>query len=664
MSRIRAALVQGAFLLFALALVGRAAKVQLFEHDAWRARAASQQLAGRPLPAPRGTILDENGTVLVESRQLVKLSIAPREVAADVRKRGDGAARARALVRTLVRAGVPPEWVARARDTSRAWVEIPGRFLATDVATATAMRGVHAEPALERVPPANDGLRRLIGRADDAGGAVDGLEKSLDAMLRGTSGRDAFVRDARGQRIRSPNVSPEAVRAGNTVVLSLNQGLQDIAERALNDAIATMHATGGDIVVMDPATGEVRAMASRRVDKHSTAATALTEPYEPGSTLKPFVAARLLDLGRAQAGEIINTYGGKWHLNGRAIEDDHKLAQASLTDVIRYSSNIGIIQFAARLSPDEQFEMLRDLGFGTPTGLPYPVEAAGVLPSPRRWDSMTAASLAMGYAMTATPLQLAAAYAAIANGGELLEPAIVREVRTPDGQVTYRHSRRVVRRVMSPEAAKSVREMLRGVVETGTAAGSNLSSFDVAGKTGTAKRAIGGKYMPGKYTASFVGMFPADNPQLVILVKLDDPTKSIYGGKAAAPVSKVVLQAALAARDAALDRRSLAGAPSRAVPAAPPAIAGVAHRRADVGTVAWVARVDEPRETTAAVVTNRPVPNVNGMPVRRAVYELHRAGFRASLSGTASGGDRASTTAPAAGTVLVTGSRVVLERMP
>lgn len=672
----RAALMQVGFLAFAVALIGRAAKVQLLERDQWRARAQAQQLAAAPLPAPRGMILDEGGAVLVESRQLVKLSIAPREVIATVGKRGNGPARMDLLTRALARAGVSQEWVTRASDTSRAWVEIPGRFLATDVASVTSMRGVHAEPALERIPPANDGLRRLVGRADDAGGPVDGLEKSLDAVLRGEGGRESLVRDAHGQRIRSPNVADDAPKQGNTVVLSINQSLQDIAERALGAAVATMGASGGDVVMMDPATGEVRAMASKRTNLLSTAATALTEPYEPGSTLKPFIAARLLDMGRARIDEIVPAYNGHWELNGRKIEDDHKGAQFSLADVIRYSSNIGIVQFASRFSHDEQFELLRDLGFGTATGLPYPVEATGYLAAPKKWDSMTPASLAMGYALNVTPIQLAAAYVAIANGGELLEPSIVKEIRTPDGTVTYTHKRRVLRRVMTESSARAVRAMLRGVMETGTGAGSNLSTFDIAGKTGTAKRAENGKYVPGKYTASFVGMFPADNPQVVILVKLDNPSKSIYGGKAAAPVSKVVLQAALAARDAALDRRTLAESPrtnervATALPnVAPAAVVETAsvvgaESPAVVGSVPYVVRLDEPRESAGVVVAERAVPNVKGMAIRRAVYELHRAGFRAALTGGASGGDTAAGTLPASGTMLMTGSRVALERAP
>jgi cell division protein FtsI (penicillin-binding protein 3) len=682
----RAALMQAASLLFAVALLGRAAKVQLLERDEWRTRARAQQIAGTPLPAPRGTILDVNGAILVESRQLVKLSVAPREVAATVRKKGDGDARMETLTRGLARAGVSQEWIRRASDTSRAWVDVPGRFLATDVASITSLRGVHAEPALERVPPANDGLRRLVGRSDDAGGAVDGLEKSLDAMLRGTGGRDALVRDARGQRIRSPDVIAEAPTPGHTVMLSLNQGLQDIAERALSDAVRTMHATGGDIVMMDPATGEVRAMASLRENKLSTAATALTEPYEPGSTLKPFFAARLLDMNRAHPSEIVNTYGGKWEIHGRKVEDDHPLAQASLSDVIRYSSNIGIIQFADRMTPVEKYDLLRDLGLGTPTGLPYPSEAAGIVPAPKRWDGMTGTSLPMGYAVSVTPLQLAAAYAAIANGGELLEPAIVKEIRTPDGAVKYRHERRVIRRVMSEASARALRSMLKGVVETGTATGSSLSTFDVAGKTGTAKRAINGKYVDGKYNASFVGMFPAEDPQLVILVKLDDPTKSIYGGKAAAPVSRVVLQAALAARDAALDRRSLgadnsdrrvrsqpdaAGTTTVPIGVSDPASSAAAEAAFEEavtprsnGATSFVSQIGESRDSEPAVIARVAVPDVRGLSVRRAVYELHRSGFRTTLANSTYGGDRAKATSPVAGSYAMTGTLVAVSSQP
>ena len=664
----RVGLVHAAFALFGVVLVGRAAQVQLFQTSIWRTKARNQQMAASPLPAPRGMILDESGAMLVESRQLVRLNVAPREVAGDSKKNPYAAPRRlAALARALARGGVSPEWVARATDTTRVWVTIPGRFLMSDVSAAVAMRGVHSEPVLERVPPANDGLRRLVGRVDDAGEPVDGLEKALDPVLRGESGHTALLRDAKGTRFDSPTLSADNAKPGRTVVLTVNQTLQDIAEKALGDAVHQTGATGGDIVVLDPNSGEVRAMASRRADPLSTSATALTEVYEPGSTLKPFVVARLLDLHRARVDEVMNTHNGTFELNGRKIEDDHPSASFSLADVIRFSSNIGIVQFAMRFSPREQYELLRDVGFGSPSGLPYPAEESGRLPTPQRWDKQTAASLAMGYALNVTPLQLANAYAAIANGGELMQPAIVKEIRAMDGTVLYRHQRTVVRRVMTEETARTVRGLLRGVVESGTGESASLATFDVAGKTGTARRTEHGKYAAGKYTASFVALFPADNPQLVILIKLDNPSTSIYGGKAAAPVLKTVLQAAIAARDASLDRRNLAAVPKRvnATMALPESVVSADSivRVTESGSVPYVYRLDSPRKPPAAAIAARAVPDVRGFPVRRAVYALHRAGFRVSLA-TADAFGSASTTAPPAGTLAPSGTTVRLLRAP
>jgi len=664
----RVGLVHAAFALFGVVLVGRAAQVQLFQTSIWRTKARNQQMAASPLPAPRGMIVDESGAMLVESRQLVRLNVAPREVAGDSKKNPYAAQRRlAALARALAHASVSPEWVARATDTIRVWVTIPGRYLMSDVSTVVAMRGVHSEPVLERVPPANDGLRRLVGRVDDAGEPVDGLEKALDPVLRGESGRTALLRDAKGTRFDSPTLSADNAKPGRTVVLTVNQTLQDIAEKALGDAVHQTGATGGDIVMLDPNSGEVRAMASRRDDPLSTSATALTEPYEPGSTLKPFVAARLLDLHRARVDEVMNTYNGMFELNGRKIVDDHPSPSFSLADVIRFSSNIGIVQFAMRFSPREQYELLRDVGFGSPSGLPYPAEESGRLPTPQRWDKLTPASLAMGYALNVTPLQLANAYAAIANGGELMQPAIVKEIRGTDGTVLYRHQRTVVRRVMTEETARTVRGLLRGVVESGTGESASLATFDVAGKTGTAKRTEHGKYVAGKYTASFVALFPADNPQLVILIKLDNPSSSIYGGKAAAPVLKTVLQAAIAARDASLDRRNLAAVPKRvnATMALPESVVSADSivRVTESGSVPYVYRLDSPKKPSTAAIATRAVPDVRGFPVRRAVYALHRAGFRVSLA-TADASGSASTTAPPAGTLAPSGTTVRLLRAP
>ena len=648
----RVRIVHAALALFAAALVAKAAHVQLWERGRWTASATRQQVVVRPLPAPRGQILDASGDVLAGTRPVVRLAVAPREVRD-----------AKAVRRALQRLRLPPAAVARALDRRRAWVTLPGAHLAADVAGVAALRGVYATPAVDRVYAASDGLRRLIGNVDRRGIAIDGLELALDSLLRGRDGSQRVFRDASGRSFDSPSVPIVAPTPGHAIVLTIDQDLQEIAERALAEAVTRLDATGGDIVVLDPHSGEVRALASHRADPRSTAATALTEPFEPGSTLKPFIAAGLLARGLVSPRDVVETRGGELTIDGRTIRDVHRGGDAmSLADVLRWSSNVGMVRFAQRLSPREQYETLRDFGFGALTGAPYPSEAAGTLRPPSRWSRQSAASLAIGYEISVTPLQLAVAYATFANGGELLEPALVKEVRGEAGATRYRHVRRVVRRVMPAAVADSLRAMLVDVVTAGTAADAELSTFQLAGKTGTARRTVAGRYAAMQYFATFAGLFPANRPQLVIVVKLDSPKDAFSGGRTAAPVSRAVLEAALAARDVALDRRALAAATRRQTHAAAGANGSV--RLAGEPTAREPARpfvVRLPvRQTVAAVRLPRPVPDVHGLEARLAVRALHEAGFRVLMTGGAAGA--AAATSPPAGTLASAGTLIRLIR--
>src|SRR5690606_15390644 len=259
----------------------------------------------------------------------------------------------------------------------------------------------------------------------------------------------------------------------------IHHSVQDIVERALGEAVRGTGASGGDVIVVNPHTGEVLALASLRRGRATMGV--LTEPYEPGSTLKPLLAARLVELGRAKMDDVVETPRGMISLPGfRSPVRDVRVADShSLTEVLRYSSNVGMIKFAERLSAGEKYVALRDLGLGMDTGVPFPSEASGSLTHPRRWSATSAPSLAMGYGLSVTPLQLAMAYAAIANGGELLEPILAREVRTPEGEAVWSAERRVVRRAMSEEAAATMREALAGVVDSGTATAARLATYEV-----------------------------------------------------------------------------------------------------------------------------------------------------------------------------------------
>ena len=660
----RIALVHGALVLFALALIVRAGKVQLLERAQWAARAERQHFSSSTVPAPRGNIYDVRGTPLAMSRDMVRLNVAPREVADQ-----------KALTRALRALGIPRAQITRAMDTHRAWVTLPGSYLPSDASEVVGMRGVYSEQVTERVYTERAATRRVVGwvgdgrGGDGAGGGGGGLELTLDSLLRGEDGRTTLARDSRGRKLdQSKEAGVEPV-AGAAVTLTINQELQEISQRALAQAIERTRASGGDIVIIDPHDGGIRAMASERAGDRTFGSPVVTEPFEPGSTLKPLFASALLMRKLAEPNDSVDTEDGVFTIEGRTLTDEHPAPVLSLADVIKYSSNIGIAKFVSRMNAREEFETLRDFGFGMPTGVALPGEASGVLREPSRWSRQSAASLAVGYEVSVTPLQLATAYAAVANGGELLQPTIVQEIRESDGTVVYSHTRRVVRRVMKPDVAAKVRKMMVGVVQGGTAKGAALVNFTLAGKTGTARRVDPGHGYAGAYTASFVGLFPAEKPEYVILVKVDGPRETIYGATAAAPVLKIVLEAAIASRDAALDRRSLTTSPSLAstVDSEPSPAANktntseVVRRAADSASV----RFDLPLAAAGADSKRTPprargIPDVEGLPMRQAVRELHRAGFRVRLSGfgTASG------TLPAAGSQANAGTVVRLVSAP
>ncbi|MEO5903804.1 MAG: penicillin-binding transpeptidase domain-containing protein [Gemmatimonadaceae bacterium] len=671
----RVTLIHAALAVFAVALVAQAARVQIFQGDQWAARARRQQFARGGSRASRGNVFDASGNVLVESRELYRLAVAPNEL----KNRP-------AFVAGMTAAGFPKEWIVAASDTRRKWVPLPGLHVASEVSLLTPLAGVHTQSVMNRDYVSSAGIRRILGGVDASGKAANGIELSMDGILSGDTVRASFARDVKGRRMDTPGESAVEPRAGNNVTLTINRDLQDICEGALKAATDSLQATGGDIVVMNPRTGDILAMASQRSGQ-SFSNTAVTEPFEPGSTIKPFMAAALLERGKARTDEMIDTHGGEWTFMGRTITDSHREKEMSLADVIRFSSNIGIVQFTQRLTRREQYETLRDLGLGTPTGVPLPSEAAGTLREPSRWNATSVGSIAMGYEIAVTPLQLVAAYASLANGGALMEPHLIKEIRAPDGEVLFQAKPRVLRQVFRSEVASKVRQLMISVVDSGTGIKADLATFRLAGKSGTARRTMKGRgYVEGNYTASFVGLFPADDPQFVVLVKLDSPRGGYYGGDIAAPVSAVVLRAAIAARDAALDRGELAVVERRiALPessnlAARTAAAAKGQRptfapaldmrngdeAVPVPLAIAVQKPDKPpaefslpfsRPRIVADVTAREVPDVTGLTLRNAVRALHRAGFRVQLVNSIG-----ASTSPAPGTMLTPGSIVKLQQ--
>src|SRR6266513_1829771 len=594
-------------------LVGRAVQVQILHGRRWAEEAQAQRTERIVLQARRGTLYDRHGTPLAVTQETYHVGIAPNELRDPV---VDGALISRRLGLTA------PTWQQALR---RRYAYFAGPYSALEVQSLRSVRGVHLESVLNRFYPDPAVARATIGRLGDDGLGASGLERTLDSLLAGRAGEAVVLKDRAGREYESPARVIAPPVPGLDVVLTLDAELQEIAQRALDDALRRMDADAGDVVMLDPRTGEVLALASRQRDG-SARPSAFTDTFEPGSLAKIFAAAALLALRRVSPTDHVSGEGGKWRVPGRTITDDDPQPSLTLADAIRVSSNIAIAKFAARLTPEEQYATLRDFGFGAFTGIEFPAEATGRLRPPSEWTRPSAASLAMGYELSVTPIQIVMAYGALANDGLLLQPTLIREVRSPGGGVRYRHRPEPVRRVVSREVAAALRNLLRGVVERGTGTEAALTNFPVAAKTGTARRVVNGRYAAGEYTASFAALFPADHPQLVLVVKIDNPHRgSYFAAQTAAPVTRSMLEQALAARTVALDRARLSTAAPRAA-AAP---------------------VDDDGGL---------VPDVAGFGMREAVRALHRRGFRVALRGWGV----AEHTWPAAGDSAAAGSMVTL----
>jgi cell division protein FtsI (penicillin-binding protein 3) len=634
---------EAVLLVAAGAVLARSFWLQVVHHKAWIDKAANRREQDRDLLARRGRIYDRNGQPLAVSQEQYHIQVSLNQVK-------DTAALQAKLI--AIR-GIP-----QAKVTDQFRDDFPyfyGPFRAEEVQPLRGVNGVHLEVLYNRVYPMQSLADRILGRLNETRDAgIEGMEKALDTLLRGEPGRMHYFRDARGKLIPAPGPALAEPVAGHDVQLTLDNDLQGIAEGALRDGIKVNDAFGGDIVVIDVHTGELLAVASIRTDTtahpHALVSTssAIVEPNEPGSTSKLFSVASILRNGSDTT--PVDGENGLWmqpivHAPLRRIEDVHKLhGPVTLGMTVKYSSNIAITKFSSKLTPEQQYDAIRDFGFGTSPGLGFPGEAPGLLYRPALWvnRALSLGSLAMGYEWEASAVQIAAGYAAIANDGVLMAPTLLREVRDEHGVVTWRHHPDTVRRAVPDSIARHLNEYLTMTEgDGGTGSKAQLDRFPVPGKTGTAKVLSGG------YRASFAGLFPADHPQVVVYVMIDRPHGGkFYGGDVAAPVVKRLLQQALLAPTSPLDRHWLAEA---IAPAAATALAATS------GPV-LVTRVALPVVRPATAAASTAIPVVAGQTVREAVVTLQRAGFEVRLAGHA----RVRNTTPSAGDSLPRGATVTI----
>ena len=538
-------------LAFFAAVVVRLVQIQVLEASRYQEIARRQHQLRVDIPASRGIIYDRSGTIIASNAMFVSFGADPKLLGGRASLVADRFARVFNRPRAWYMAKIGGE------ESRFVWLE---RRAAPDVARRINTAGIHGlkefkEP--RRLYHYGSLAAQVIGYTDVDNVGLDGVELLLNEHLQGKSGYTILQRDGRGGANLSVDYPYVAPINGKDVVLTIDVQYQSIAEEELRRGIERTKATSGLVVMLDPATGEVLAVANHpAVDpNHLTAADrpllknrAITDMFEPGSVFKVVTASAAIEGRHVGLDERFNAENGTYRVKmgrekPRVIKDTHPYGMVTFRQAVEVSSNIVMAKVSDRIGAEEMYTMARDFGFGTETGVDLPGEISGELKKPTSWSKATLNSLAFGYEVGVTPLQIVAAYGAVANGGVLMKPYIVRAVVDGDGQVVKETPPQKVRRVISQETSRTLTGVLEGVVERGTGTPARVPGVRCAGKTGTSWKYVNGAYDRGSYTASFVGFFPADNPKVVCLVMLDNPRDGGYtGGQVSAPIFRGIAQ--------------------------------------------------------------------------------------------------------------------------
>jgi len=391
-------------------------------------------------------------------------------------------------------------------------------------------------------------LSHVLGFAGMDGEGLEGIERRYESVLRGERQVTVLQRDALGRTVFPKGLTADhGPMAGHQLVLTVDEVIQYIVEKELDAAVASVHAKSGMAIILEPYSGEILALAvNPRFDPNSLSSLtpdrwrnrAVTDVYEPGSTMKAIIAAAAIEEQVMRPNTIIYAEQGHMKVANTVIHDHEKLGWVSLAQVIQRSSNVGAAKVGIELGERRVYRYLQTFGFGERTEVDLPGEVGGLLKNPREWNRRTLASISMGQEIGVTPIQVVTAMAAIANGGVLMKPYIVSQIRDAQGNITKQALPQVKRRVISPETARTVTRILEGVVTVGTGEKAAIKGFRVAGKTGTAQKIDHrtGRYSTSRYVSSFAGYVPAENPKMAMIVIIDEPKGEAWGGVVAAPV--------------------------------------------------------------------------------------------------------------------------------
>lgn len=629
-----------------LLIGGRLVQLQVSQHDNFTARARNQQLSSIETSATRGPVLDRQGRELARSVETASFFADPREVldSNETAKKiaaitGQDRAELAKRLDTAIDAKKQFVWIARRVDIEAA------RKL-----DAMELTGIYSRKEPKRYYPNDSLAAHVLGFVGMEETGLGGVEQFYNEKIRGEAGKVFLERDGSSERriFDSYEVRPNP---GQTVVLTIDQTIQYRTEQALGAAVQRAHAKSGTAIVMDPRTGEILALAnvpsfdpnqSQKASAEARVNGALQNIYEPGSTFKIVAYSAAIEKGLVKPEDKIDCQMGQITVAGRLIHDHHPFGTLTIADALAQSSNVGAIKLGLLVGNDSMYDYMKRLGFGSRTGIDLTGESPGILRSLNRWQPSSIGSLAIGQEIGVTALQMATAYCVLANGGLLVKPHLVRELRSPDGVVMFQ-AKTETRRALKPETTAALRNMLEGVTLRGTAKKAQLAGYTAAGKTGTAQK-IDPKthtYSATKYIGSFVGFAPVSNPAVVIIVVIDEPQGSYHGGDVAAPVFREIAEQILP---------DLSVSPDVEIKSAPELIAQTSRpspqqlqeeqqqteaRAATLPKVAARSFSGQTKEVVFAMATKRAalMPDLRGQSVRDVLRMCQQLGLRLEARG-------------------------------
>jgi cell division protein FtsI (penicillin-binding protein 3) len=606
------------FLGLFLVIAGRAFQLQVLQGDRLMRLGERQHLKEWIVLPKRGALFDRAGEPLALSMESQSVYARPHRVQ-------DPEKLSRALAQIL---NLRISDVKQKLSSDKPFVWIKRQVSPPEAEKIQALNppgiGMFYEP--NRHYPQGQLAGQLIGFVGRDSEGLEGLELKYNDYIRGEAGASVTERDALGRRVLVQGFERLRIPPGSDVHLTLNTSVQHIAEKELEAAVLKHRAKAGVAIVMEPFTGEVLALANypafdpNRYSKQSAEQRrnrAVTDSFEPGSTFKTILAAAALEEGVVGKEDLFYCEMGKYSYAGKIIHDTHPYGWLPFSKILQVSSNIGFTKVAQKLKKDRYFRYIEKFGFGQVSGIDVPGEVPGLLRRSESWSAIDLATHAFGQGISATPMQMVMAYAAIANGGFLMRPYVTRRVVSPQGEVVLENQPHVVRRVISEKTSRSLASMLRDVTnEGGTGVMANVEGFEVAGKTGTAQKAdpVHGGYAARKRVASFIGFVPAKDPKLVALVLIDEPEVNVYGGIVAAPVFRNIAQASL---------RHLAVAPQQAavfpMPASQPE--------------GLVRRLTRPNNPSAPEAGDGSAPDFVGLSLREALEKAQTLKVKVRLQG-------------------------------